>query len=148
MKKQPYGTVSPALHPAVADSVLDEFFQIIKQLKMVAVLEYGLCLGFVRDGKYIEGDNDLDVGVVCSDSKKRKLITRLEEQGFIRGRSFYQSNTHFYKNKILVDVHFRTSDYGFYTKLENVSYKGKEYPVPSPVGAYLTIRYSNWQIKA
>ena len=72
MKIHPYGTVNPISLAVVADDVLDEFFEIANRLKIKAFLMYGLCLGFVRDGEYIEGDNDLDVGVICNKKGKRR----------------------------------------------------------------------------
>ena len=77
-KKYPYGIVGPSTIPETADRVLDEFFQIAKQLKIRTCLSAGLCLGFVRDGGYIEGDNDLDVIVICIGDKRDKLINSLK----------------------------------------------------------------------
>jgi len=147
MKKHPYGTVNPISLAVVADDVLDEFFEIANRLKIKAFLMYGLCLGFVRDGEYIEGDNDLDVGVICNKKGKRRLMATLEKHNFTQGRSFRKKNTHFHKNKILVDVHFRESKGIFYSKLESVYYGDKEYPVPSPIKEYLATCYPNWKRK-
>ena len=146
MQRHPYGIVDPFLQVDVADAILDEFFHIAEQLKIRAFLVFGLCLGFVRDGGYIEGDNDLDVGVVCNEDEKERLVNLLKENSFSQGRSFRHNNIHFYKNKILVDIHFKESR-GYYSNFGNVQYKGKEYPVPHPVEGFLTACYANWQIK-
>lgn len=146
MKKHPYGIIDPFLHVDIADGILDEFFCIAGQLKIKAFLAFGMCLGFVRDGGYIEGDNDLDVGVICNKEEKDMLINSLKEKGFNQGRSYRHNNIHFYKNKILLDIYFRESG-EFYSKLDSVQYKGKQYPTPSPIEGYLSTCYSNWKIK-
>lgn len=146
MKHHPYGIIDPFLQVDIADSILEEFFRIARQLKIKAFLVFGLCLGFVRDGGYIEGDNDLDVGVVCNEEEKDRLVNSLKDNGFNEGRSFRHNNTHFHKNKILLDINFRK--FGeFYSNLDSVHYKGMEYPIPSPIEEYLSTCYSNWKIK-
>lgn len=146
MKHHPYGIIDPFLQIDIADGILDEFFRIAERLKIKAFLLIGLCLGFVRDGGYIEGDNDLDVGVICKNEEKDRLINALKENSFNQGKSYRHNNTHFHKNKVLVDVYFLESK-GFFSKFDSVQYKRKEYPVPSPVGEYLNACYSNWKIK-
>lgn len=147
-KKYPYGIVGPSTIPETADRVLDEFFQIAKQLKIRTCLSAGLCLGFVRDGGYIDGDNDLDVVAICSGDKRDELINSLKEHDFIPGRSFPppHNNAHFHKDKILVDIFFR-EEKGFYSQFESVQYKGKLYPIPNPIEGYLSICYTNWKVK-
>ena len=146
MKKHPYGTIDPFLQIDVADNILDEVFQITGQLKIKAFLMIGLCLGFVRDGGYIEGDNDLDIGVICNREEKDRLINLLKENSFNQGKSYHHHNTHFHKNKTLVDIYFLEAR-GFYSNFDSVEYKGKSYPVPSPIEKYLSACYSNWKIK-
>lgn len=148
MKHSPYGILEPIKISGIADKILDEFFQIIKQLKIRACLAYGLCLGLIRDGAYIEGDNDLDMVVVSNGEEKIRLIDTLKKNGFTQGRSFSPpyNNTHFHKDRILIDIYFRESN-GFYSNFDSVQYKGKTYPTPSPIKKYLTACYSNWQIK-
>lgn len=149
MKEHPYGIIDPSKIPEIADKILDEFFQITEQLKIKACLAFGLCLGFVRDGEYLEGDNDLDVIAVCDKEDRDKLVSLLERSEFNQGRTFRHKgydNTHFHKNKILVDIHFREVE-GSYSNFESVQYKKKTYFVPYPVEKYLSLCYSNWKIK-
>ena len=148
MKHYPYGILEPMKIPEIADTILDEFFQIAEQLKIRACLAYGLCLGFVRDGAYIKGDNDLDIIVVSNKKEKIKLIDALEKNGFTQGRSFSppRNNTHFHKDRILVDIYFRELK-KFYSNFDSVQYKGKTYSTPSPIEEYLSACYSNWKIK-
>lgn len=145
MKKHPYGIIDPSLQVDLADNILDEFFQITRQLKIKAFLVFGLCLGFVRDGRYIDGDNDLDVGVICNEAERKMLFDSLKYNNFRKGRS-YRYNTHFHKNKVLIDIFFLEAK-GFYSSFDSVQYKGKAYPVPHPVKEFLSACYSNWKIK-
>jgi len=147
-KKYPYGIVGPSIIPKTTDKVLDEFFQITKQLKIRTCLAAGLCLGFVRDGGYIDGDNDLDMVAICTDDERNKLTNALKEHGFDAGRSFPppHNNAHFHKNRILVDIYFRTPG-KYYSQFGSVVYKGKSYPVPYPVEKYLSTCYTNWRVK-
>ena len=148
MKQYPYGILEPANIPEIAARILDEFFQIATQLKIRACLAYGLCLGFVRDGAYIEGDNDLDVIVIGNGEEKTRLTGTLKKNGFTQGRSFSPpyNNTHFHKDRILVDIYFRKLK-RFYSNFDSVQYKGKIYPTPGPIKEYLTACYTNWEIK-
>ena len=144
----PYGVVAPSAIPDIADRILDEYFQIMKNLKIRTCLSYGLCLGFVRDGKYIDGDNDLDLVAVINNDSRDILVKAMTENGFNEGKTFGTEpirNIHFYKDKILVDVFFRRPG-KFYVRFDEVKYKGKTYPIPHPIEDYLSACYTNWKV--
>lgn len=147
-KRYPYGIVGPSTIPEVADKVLDEFFEIAERLRIRACLAAGLCLGFVRDGGYIDGDNDLDMVAICTGDERNNLTNALKEHDFNVGRSFPppHNNAHFHKNRILVDIYFRALG-EYYSQFGSVQYKGKSYPVPHPVEKYLSVCYTNWRVK-
>jgi len=145
----PYGIKEPSGIADAADRVLDEYFEITGLLKLGACLAYGLCLGFVRDGKYIPGDNDLDVvAITPTNSPIPDLSEALIKRGFERGEIFPPpaNNVHFHKDDILLDIFFRKPE-GFYTAFDKVMYRGKVYPVPCPVEDYLKACYTNWKVK-
>lgn len=147
MRKLNYGTMDPFLQVDSADKILNEVFQVTARIKMKAFLLFGLCLGFVRDGGYIEGDNDLDVGVICETKTDRQILAAsLREKGFVHGTPRRNNNVHFRKNKVLVDIYFLKPE-GFYNSFDAMEYKGKAYPVPHPVEKFLSACYSNWRIK-
>lgn len=140
--------IEPCLQITIADRVLKEIFTIAKQLEIKAFLAFGTCLGFVRDGGYIEGDLDLDVGVICEWEKKDALKNSFEVNGFILKRSKpHDKHIIYRKGKVLIDIWFRTKSGRFYSEFDYVLYKRKQYPVPHPVEEYLNTCYSNWKAK-
>jgi len=146
IKQFPYGIVSPAMIPEVADNILDEYFSITGQLGIKACLALGLCLGFVRDGAYLIGDNDLDVIAIVNQQERIALTNAMINSDYFQGLYFAETeNAHFVKRRILVDIYFRTAT-GFYAELGSVNYRGKTYPVPLQFDKYLTDCYSNWRI--
>jgi len=146
----PYGVVGPSTIPDVADKILNECFEIFTELNLRACLCFGLCLGFVRDGGYIEGDNDLDLVVI---SQTGGLMPNLMEAMTAHGFTLKQTyppppnNVHFIKDGILVDIYLRTGG-EYIDQFDEVRYKGSMYPIPSPIGAYLTECYGDWKTKA
>ena len=146
----PYDTKEPAEIPDVADKVLREYFRIVGVLKIPSCLAYGTCLGFIRDGGYIPGDNDLDVAVPTPSNKlPPELRGALLVCGFKQGLTFPppNNNVHFHRDRILLDIFFRKSE-GFYTRLDKVMYKNEVYHIPCPVEGYLSACYTNWKVKS
>ena len=149
IKWKPYGTEEPGEIPEVADRVLDEFFCIMKGLKLWAYLAFGLCLGFVRDKAYILGDNDLDLVVLTQTGGLTPDVNEaLEKHGFVRKMSYPMpsGNTHFVKDGILLDIYFRTGG-KYYGVRGRVRYKGRVYPIPYNTDEYLTECYGDWRTK-
>ncbi len=145
MKKKRFGTIDLFLQVDNTDKILDEVFQIAGELKMKPFLLWGLCLGFVKNGAYLKGDNDLDIGVICNGKKERQTLTAvLAKKGFIPGTPCRHHNIHYRKNKVLVDIYFLESA-GFYSSFDSVRYKGKAYSVPHPIKDFLSACYSNWE---
>ena len=146
----PYGVIEPAKNIEITDRILDEYFGISKLLGIKSYLGFGTCLGLYRDKGYIEGDNDLDVIAVVSSAKEViGLIDALRRNEFIKGFShpMPMNNTHFHKNKILLDVYFR-SEGGYYQGEDELMYKDKKYPIPHLVEEYLSKCYTDWKVKA
>lgn len=57
-------TVFEPMDMTVAEALLKEAKQILDQLGLAFFLRHGTCLGAVRDGAFIEWDDDLDIGSV------------------------------------------------------------------------------------
>jgi len=141
------GYIEPFLQVEIADNILNEVFLITKQLGIKTFLIFGTCLGFVRDGGYIQGDLDVDLGVICEWTKRDALTNAFKINGFILTRSKPKNrHLHYRKNNAGIDIWFRKSG-KFYSSFESVDYKGRKYPIPHPVEEYLSACYSNWKIK-
>lgn len=147
-------TKNPCDAKETADRVLDEFVKITESLNIRYFLAFGTCLGFVRDHGYTEGDNDIDVGVICSEEAFQRLTETLREHGFNPeyvdgfGRPM-PMNRHFYKDNILLDIwhRFRESEKRYQQTFQKITYNGKEYNIPHPVEGYLESYYGNWRVK-
>ena len=72
-----------------ADEILEDFDSAARSLNLKPFLLAGTCLGMVRDGGYIENDNDMDLGVIsnhkikcCRERDYVNLSMKLIEKGF------------------------------------------------------------------
>lgn len=134
-----------------ADKALFEFAAIANGLGIRWFLVLGTCLGMVRDGGYIAGDNDIDLGVICSIRDLAKLFKNASKREFRIGKAFLnpddEKNLHIYKYGILIDVFytFRREDTPFFRSLEEITYCGRKFRVPSPVGDYLSLEFGDWK---
>lgn len=143
----PYGNIDPFKIPETADKLLNEYLKIVYDLGIQTFLLFGTCLGFIRDGGYIEGDNDIDVGIL---GNFEKLKIELVKNGFIWKKT-WKTNTHFLKYGILLDVFSSFHDkrlfpsQKFFQSFDKITYKNKEYNVPHPVEGYLKKTYDDWR---
>jgi hypothetical protein len=145
-KDAPYGVSSPSDIPGVADRILAEYFSLITEIGIKGCVILGICLGFYRDGAYLAGDNDLDVGAIVDDAGRKAVTDILILYGFLMGRTYPSNNTHFIKDGILLDVYWRRAE-GYYAEFGSVEYKGKTYPIPAQTDAYLERCYGeNWRV--
>jgi len=128
-----------------ADKVLEEWDDICRELKITHFLMEGTCLGMVRDNGYIEGDNDIDVGVLCTYGKLKRLTKKLSEHGFEVGRKLKETQ-HFHKYGVLLDVRFSFGSHKrFLVPFDKTYHNSRFYNVPHPVEEYLKARYGNWR---
>lgn len=141
MKYHPYGNIDPFFNPKSADKLLTEYWAIASDLRIQTFLYYGTCLGFVRDGGYIEGDNDIDIGILGG---LPLLGPNLVKSGFIHIVTV-EKNSHFLKYGILLDIYFSFSCHKFLQSFDQVVYKGRSYKVPHPVDEYLKSLYGDWK---
>lgn len=143
MRHHPYREIDPFKIPEVADKLLNEYWDIAESLKIKTFLHYGTCLGFVRDGGYIIGDNDIDIGILA---RIEELAAKLVENGFVKRRSI-QRSWHFLKYGVLLDIYFNFPNRKYFQSFDKVTYKGRAYNIPHPVEEYLKARYGDWKTK-
>jgi len=134
-----------------ADKALFEFADIAEEQGITWFLVLGTCLGMVRDGGYIKGDNDIDLGVMCSKEVLNELSEKLVEDGFKQGKTFLnpgnELNRHFYKYDVLLDVFFAFRDNirCFLGQFDKISYCGRQFNVPYPTDDYLKLEFGDWR---
>jgi len=142
----PYGIIAPCEIPESADKLLNEYWDIANSLDIKTFLIYGTCLGFIRDGGYIEHDNDVDIGIL---GKIGKFGIKLIENGFVKKKRWPRRHYHFLKYDILFDIHvgFPGSHWKYFKSFDKITYKGRVYNVPHPVEEYLETLYGNWKVR-
>ena len=127
--------------PLAGDRLLNDYFAVCRSLKIDSFLLYGTCLGFVREGGYIKGDNDIDVGIL---NGIWELAAALCNAGFIHIVTV-RDNSHFIKYGVLLDVWFDFPDKKYFRAFDKILYKGASYSVPHPVKDFLAFSYGDWQ---
>lgn len=163
------------LEPTKAKEALEVATGILKELGCQFWLDTGTLLGAVRDGGFIEGDFDIDLGLFLGEIKAAELKQALEEAGFqlvwaMQHEDFISPQLSMLYKDTRVDFacYERSETKGqvwhlsyvprsavalnvfpayLFEKFEEVSLAGQVYPSPSPVGAFLRWRYGEWKIR-
>jgi len=136
-----------------ANTMLREWDDICNILHLKHFLLWGVVIGLVNNGKFVDDDCDIDVGVVGTKSEIWKLRQTLLANGFglgVAGRNQLASmNFHKYNVRLDVYYEFIPSMLPFLVNLEPIEYDGRTYCVPSPVEKYLDKMYGkfiDWRI--
>ena len=131
-------------------------------------LEFGTLLGLVREGKIIDWDNDLDIGVMeetMTQENIEKIKKRCEEFGFYFFSKDYNGFRRIYYSKtngLYCDIWtFKKDENNMidaisnwtpamhdekFTKNKDILIRNNiSYNIPSNVNEFLRIRYGNWQ---
>ncbi len=101
--------------------------KVFKKIGIPFFLSSGTCLGYLREGKFLNHDYDIDVGVMAKDCDKKcvkKIIKEMKKQRFVHYRSmgtydtglelsFWLPKTPMGRRaKIDIFVHYTTKDKG------------------------------------
>lgn len=143
-------------------SVLKEMSSVLNQHHIPFFFAAGTVLGIVRDGKPLDHDDDIDVGIFEEDWDREKLLsaftrhTRFKVEPTMASKPklrlthrsgaqvdifrFYREHESIYHDGNFVrwrNSHFETSSHQ--------CCDGESVPVPSPTDQYLTENYGNWR---
>ena len=153
------------MDPISAAERLIDIKRILDQLGAVFFIASGTCLGAVRDGQFIEWDDEMDMGSVIGlnglDEKTiDRGITAFEDNGYYVhvDRSSRHIGVHVVKESIRADwtCHRIVGDSVFqypgvrtplalFTQLKEIDFIGEKFLVPNPPEKYLETKYgSNW----
>lgn len=132
--------------------------KVLDKLKIPFFLNYGTLLGAVRDKDFIDGDEDVDIGIFGNE-KREEILEALYKKGFYKREGKDDSNICVNRN-VLIDIHLfkeRKNDYvdGLshlfipkkFDKLKRIKFKGVYFLAPNPTEEYLEFCYGNWQLK-
>tara|TARA_B100001013_G_scaffold340912_1_gene264753 strand:+ start:134 stop:1063 length:930 start_codon:yes stop_codon:yes gene_type:complete len=153
------------MDPIAAAERLIDIKRILDQLGAVFFIASGTCLGAVRDGQFIEWDDEMDMGsVIGLNGLDEKTINRgiaaFEDNGYYVhvDRSSRHIGVHVVKGSIRADwtCHRIVGDSVFqypgvrtplelFTQLKEIDFIGEKFLVPNPPEKYLETKYgSNW----
>lgn len=139
---------------------LEEIKEILDRLGVPFFLEYGTLLGAYRDGDFLDGDEDIDIGVIgiehlngVREAVKLKNFRVMEPNLYLSLRRNFPVDIHFYQEG---PASFQCwvkpgKPYLFFPKRfkeqTKIAFKGKEYGAPSPIEDFLTWVYGDWKNK-
>jgi tetratricopeptide (TPR) repeat protein len=107
------------MNKEIAFKTLIEFRDVLNKIKCPYFIMGGTLLGFVREGNFIEHDDDIDIGVFIDDFPM-DLCAELKKQGFNTEATMGEYNKgleyRFKKNGVQIDIFFwyKESNYSWY----------------------------------
>jgi hypothetical protein len=158
-------TVFEPMDMTTAETLLKEAKQILDQLGLPFFLRHGTCLGAVRDGAFIEWDDDLDIGSIIGFNGLTEEIVHqaaVEFQNHGYSAEVIDSELHMSVDLKKADTQmdwtcYRIIDGNIYQwpvieiparlheNLKPIEFLGETFHVPNPPEEYLTLKYgSDW----
>ena len=141
-----------------AERELGQVCGFLKKANIRHWLSSGTLLGIYRDGKFLEGDTDIDIGIRGEDVDDIRAVVPWECRAIIREGNIWQS---VFKSprSIAIDLMWFWEDGdkiinrntgGYWGKpkfkIESVEFKGVKYPCPPPEW-YLEGRFKTWKTR-
>jgi phosphorylcholine metabolism protein LicD len=128
-------------------------------------LEFGTLLGLIREGKIIDWDDDIDIGIneeSMTLENIQEMRKKCEEFGFILGEERINEKNELDGFRLYCDIWtFKRGDNNiryapstftaaqhedYFTKNKKIfKFNNKEYFIPDNVEEFLQIRYANWR---
>ena len=145
---------------------LFELTDLLNQKKIFHFLWGGALLGIRRDGKLLEWDWDVEIGIFANDFKKNWLLINklLEKNGFkIFYQDKFQLKISFVKYSEIETTSFSligwkydifTSNYirkrlsipkRYFQNMQLIKFENKNFFCPSPIESFLEYFYGNWK---
>lgn len=158
--------------PELTDAVINHFDGIMKRYDLDYFIAAGTCLGIIRDGGYINGDQDVDMCVLYESQEQiEKIKSELQRFGFemkgidytnhedvIKKYGKVPSGIHFFLHDILIDVHpmYKVNDSYYFSNICKfdcsifndfglIEYNDIVLRIPRDVEKYLKSMYLDWQ---
>lgn len=146
--------------------------KVLKKYKTKFFLIYGTALGAVRDGDFLDGDDDIDLGTF-DNSHFEEIRKDLEELGFDIGICYdVEQNVEVPAVMVLSERNVRVDLYFFekksdgyiankhnfsrhpllfmpleFSNTKKIDFLGEEFRVPAPTDKYLEFLYGDWRDK-
>jgi len=135
----------------LSDKILQFWNDACIKLRVPHFLAFGTCFGLYLSDDYVEDDDDLDVGIICSQYKLKMLDAELISLGFIRSACVSAdvgNDINYLFDNIRLDMWYDFSilSYPFIMKLDTLNHNGIDYNIPSNTSKYLSKLYSTWTL--
>ena len=156
-------TAKVEMNHEFADEALFIFKGICEALDLDWCLYAGTALGLYRDGKYLPGDNDIDIAVKPKEGQLKLLWRALGHCGFKLGKinenvdGSRNRHTYFHpgvrfpeEGGLLVDIFFHHTEEedNFMAWYDGIWYKDELWLTPHPLQYYLQYAYGDWADKS
>ena len=134
-----------------ADEILEEWDKVCNELAIPHFLVWGTCFGFYFENNYVEGDDDIDLGVKCTAIEFRNLTNKLSDRNFKISAGIFSElgyNYGFIKYGIRLDVwtNFSALSYPFLETFKKLKHNKRYYYIPNNTDKYLDTFYSTWKM--
>jgi len=166
--------VEPIKYSQPFKMALERGWELLRKLGLECFMDQGTLLGAVREGNFLDGDNDVDLGLFLPDGDAAELCGYLQRNGFslewyLTFGGHKSAQLAMLYRDIRVDFHCYERDYDLgqvwhysyvplrtvaknvfparlFERMEPIELAGHEYMAPSPVKEYLALRYGTWEI--
>lgn len=148
--------VCPYDAPEIADSILETVDDLCEEFDLTFFLFAGVCLGFYREGDYIERDNDIDIAIIANKTEYLSLIKRLLQLDFQESVFEPYKLLHLRRNNMLLDLRRVGKAFPYvvpsprqytFRKFDIITHCGRDYNVPGPIEKYLEHNYGEWKVQ-
>lgn len=137
----------------------------LEELEIPFFLGHGTLLGAVRNGDFLDWDDDIDFHILSENNQKPELLEVLRKKEFKIKIEMHKNNVMLYKFlrfgiPVDIEILYLKNDERFFiaedrfkvyysaTLFENpikIDFRGKTFKIPNPAEKYLAERYGDWK---